>query len=45
MTQTATIQQTLMASFIRMSSAGKCRRQTGYEALGYTESDPTPLGE
>ena len=43
MNQTATIQQTRMASFIRMSSAGKCRRQTGYEALGYPESDPTPL--
>jgi hypothetical protein len=26
-----------------MSSAGKCRRQIGYDILGYPESDPTPV--
>ena len=43
MTQTATIQQTRTDLFIRMSSAGRCRRQTGYELLGDAESDPTPV--
>jgi hypothetical protein len=31
------------ATFIRMSSAGKCRRQIGYDVLGFPESDPTPV--
>ena len=28
---------------VRMSSAGRCRRQIGYELLGFSESDPTPV--
>ena len=43
MTTTAQIPtQSQAVGFIRMSSAGKCRRQIGYEVLGCPESDPTP---
>lgn len=43
MTHKKVSQELKAAAFIRMSSAGKCRRQMGYEALGYPESDPTPI--
>jgi hypothetical protein len=43
MTQAEVSREVLATAFIRMSSAGKCRRQIGYEVLGYPENDPTPV--